>query len=73
MCSSDLLVYVGQQGGQPGGLKAGEGLAGAGGVPNVPAASDRAILFIVVRNLNAVQNPFGGGNLIGAHDHEHLL
>ena len=67
------FIYVGQQGSQPGGFEACEGLAGAGSVPDVPAACDRAIFLIIVRNLNAVQNPFGGGNLIGAHDHEHLL
>ena len=67
------LIYVRQQRGQPGGLETGEGLAGACGVPDVPAPGDGAIFFVVVRNLNTVQDALGGGDLIGPHDHQHLL
>ena len=67
------LIYVRQQRGQTGSFEAGEGFAGTGGVPDVPAASDGAVFLIIVCNFNPVQNPLGGGDLIGPHHHEHLV
>ena len=42
-------------------------------MPDVPAPGDGAIFFVVVRNLNTVQDALGGGDLIGPHDHQHLF
>ena len=67
------LVDVGQLGGQAGRLEGSQRLAAAGGVPDVAAALDGAILLVVVSDLNAVQNPLGGGDLIGPHDHQHIF
>ena len=67
------LVDVGQLGGQTGRLEGGQRLAAAGGVPDVAAALDGAVLLVVVGDLNAVQDPLGGGDLIGPHDHQHIF
>ena len=67
------LVDVGKLTGQPRRLEGGQGLSAAGGVPDVAAARDGTIFLIVVGNFNAVQDPLGGGNLIGAHDHQDIF
>lgn len=67
------LVYVGQQGGQPGSFEGGQGFAAAGGVPDIAAAGDGAVFLVVGGDLDAVQNALGGGDLIGPHHHQHLF
>ena len=67
------LVYVGQLAGQTGGLEGGQRLAAAGGVPDVAAAPLGAVGFVVVGNGDAVEDALGGGDLVGPHDHEHIL
>ena len=67
------LVDVGQLRCQPCCLEGGQRLAGASGVPDVAAALDGAILFVVVGDLDAVQNPLGCRDLIWAHHHQHLF
>lgn len=42
-------------------------------MPDVTAALNGAVLLIVVGDLNAVQNPLSGGDLIGPHDHQHIF
>ena len=67
------FVYVGKLAGQPGGFEGGQRLAAAGGVPDVAAAPLGAIGFVVVGNGDAVEDALGGGDLVGPHDHEHIL
>ena len=67
------LVYVGQLAGQTGGLEGGQRLAAAGGVPDVAAALLGTVGFVVVGNGDAVEDALGGGDLVGPHDHEHIL
>jgi hypothetical protein len=52
-------------------LEAGQRLAAAGGVPDVPAALDRPVGLVLMGELDAVQNPLGGDDLVGAH-HQQL-
>ena len=42
-------------------------------MPNISAARNRTILLIVVGDFDAVQDALRGGNLVGAHDHQHTL
>lgn len=67
------LVYVGQLTGQTGGFEGGQGLAAAGGVPDVAAAIPGAEGLVVVGNGDAVEDALCGGDLVGPHDHEHIL
>ena len=67
------LVDIWQLRGKPCGLEARERFAAAGGVPNIAAARDGAVFFVVGRDLNAVENALGGSDLIRAHDHEHIF
>ena len=67
------LVDVGQLRCQPRRLEGGQRLAGASGVPDVAAALDAAILFVVVGDLDTVQYPLGCRDLIWAHHHQHLF
>ena len=67
------LVDVGQLRCQPCRFEGGQRLAGASGVPDVAAALDSAILFVVVGDLDAVQYPLGCRDLIWAHHHQHLF
>ena len=67
------LVDVGQLRYQPCRFEGGQRLAGASGVPDVAAALDGAILFVVVGDLDAVQYPLGCRDLIWAHHHQHLF
>ena len=67
------LVDVGQLRCQPRCLEGGQRLSGACGVPDVAAALDTAILFVVVGDLDAVQYPLGCRDLIWAHHHQHLF
>ena len=67
------LVDVGQLRCQPCRFEGGQRLAGSSGVPDVAAALDTAILFVVVGNLDAVQYPLGRRDLIWAHYHQHLF
>ena len=67
------LVDVGQLRYQPCRFEGGQRLAGASGVPDVAAALDAAILFVVVGDLDAVQYPLGCCDLIWAHHHQHLF
>ena len=67
------LVDVGQLRCQPCRFEGSQRLAGASGVPDVAAALDSAILFVVVGDLDAVQYPLGCCDLIWAHHHQHLF
>ena len=67
------LVDVWQLRCQPCRFEGGQRLAGASGVPDVAAALDAAILFVVVGDLDAVQYPLGCRNLVWAHHHQHLF
>ena len=67
------LVDVGQLRCQPCCLEGSQRLAGASGVPDVATALDGAILFVVVGDLDAVQNPLGCRDLVWAHHHQHLF
>ena len=67
------LVDVGQLRCQPCRFEGSQRLAGASGVPDVAAALDSAILFVVVGDLDAVQYPLGCRDLIWAHHHQHLF
>ena len=42
-------------------------------MPDVAAALDGAILFVVVGDLDAVQNPLRCRDLVGTHHHQHLF
>ena len=65
------LVDTGQFGCQLRGLKRGQGLTGAGGVPHVPAGGDTAEGLIVRGDVDALQDPLGRDDLIRAHDQQH--
>ena len=67
------LVDVGQLRCQPCRFEGGQRLSGACGVPDVAAALDSAILFVVVGDLDAVQYPLSCRDLIWAHHHQHLF
>ena len=67
------LVDIGQLRCQPCRFEGGQRLSGASGVPDVTTALDTAILFIVVGDLDAVQNPLGCRDLVWAHHHQHLF
>ena len=67
------LVDVGQLRCQPCRFEGGQRLAGASGVPDVAAALDAAILFVVVGDLDTVQYPLSCRDLIWAHHHQHLF
>lgn len=67
------LVDVGQLRCQPCRFEGSQRLAGACGVPNVAAALDAAILFVVVGDLDAVQYPLSRRDLVWAHHHQHLF
>lgn len=60
-------------GGQPGCLEGGQRLATASGVPDVATALDGPVLLVVIGDLDAVQDPLGGGDLIRPHDHQHIF
>lgn len=64
------LVDVGQPRGELSGFERGERLAAAGGVPDVAAGLEGAVLPVIGGEFDAVQNPFGRDDLIGAHDQE---
>ena len=67
------LVDIGQLRCQPCRFERSQRLAGTSGVPDVAAALDGAILFVVVGDLDAVQYPLGCRDLIWAHHHQHLF
>ena len=67
------LVDVWQLRCQPCRFEGGQRLAGASGVPDVAAALDAAILFVVVGDFDAVQYSLGCRDLIWAHHHQHLF
>ena len=67
------LVDIGQLRCQPCRFERSQRLAGASGVPDVAAAFDAAILFVVVGDLDAIQNPLRCRNLVGTHHHQHLF
>ena len=54
-------------------LKGSEGLTTARGVPDVTACIGATHLFVVGGNLNAVQNSFGGNNLVRSHNQKQVL
>ena len=67
------LVDVVQLGGQLRRFEGCQRLAAAGGVPDISAARDGAVLLVVVGDFDAVQNALGGDNLVGAHDQQHVF
>lgn len=42
-------------------------------MPNIPAARRGAVFLVVVGDLDAVQNAFGGYNLIRPHHQQHIF
>ena len=52
------------------GLEGGEGLSRAGGVPDVSAGGDGARLVVHAGGLDALEDRFGRGDLVGAHHEE---
>ena len=52
------------------GLEGGEGLSGAGRVPDVSAGGDSAGLLVHGGGLDALEDRFGRGDLVGAHHEE---
>lgn len=67
------LIDIRQRRGNTGGLKRRERFAGTGCMPNVSASGDISILFVVVRDFDAIDYPLGRCNLIWTHDHQHIL
>lgn len=67
------LLDVGQPGSNLRRFKGGQGLAAAGGMPDISATRNGSIGFVVVRNLQPAQNAFCCGNLVGAHDQQHVF
>ena len=67
------LIDVGQLRCQPCRLEGGQRLAGASGVPDVASTLDAPILFIVVGDLDTVQNPLSCCDLVRSHHHQHLF
>ena len=67
------LVDIGQLRCQPCRFERSQRLAGACGVPDIAAAFDAAILFVVVGDLDAVQYPLGCRDLVWTHHHQHLF
>ena len=67
------LIYIGERRCELCGLERCQRFAASRGVPDVTACVHRAHLFVVGRNLNAVQNALGRRNLIGAHDHQNFF
>ena len=67
------LVDVVQLGGQLRRFEGCQRLAAAGGVPDISAARDGAVLLVVVGDFDAVQNALGGNNLVGTHDQQHIF
>ena len=67
------LVDKGKLGGNPGRFEGGQGLARAGGVPDIAAGGNAPVLAVIVGNLDAVDDPLGGRDLIRAHDEEQIL
>ena len=58
--------------GELGGLEGREGLSGAGGVPDVSAGGDGAHLVVHAGGLDALEDRFGCGDLVGAHHEEFI-
>ena len=67
------LIDIGKLRGLPGCLKGCQGLAGAGRVPDIPAASHGAVFLIIVGDFDPVHDPLGRRDLIRPHDHQHVL
>ena len=67
------LVNVRKLRSEPHGLEARQRLAASGGMPDIAAALDRAVLLIICCDLNAVEDAFCRGDLIRAHDHQHFF
>ena len=42
-------------------------------MPDIPAARDGAVLLVVRRDLDAVEDALGGDDLVRTHDHQHIL
>ena len=42
-------------------------------MPDISAALDRAVLLIICRYLNTVEDTLGSGDLIRTHNHQHIL
>ena len=68
----DDLVDPLHPGGQLGGLEGGEGLARAGGVPDVAAAGHGAGLLVGRRREDPLEDRLGRGDLVGPHDQQLL-
>lgn len=67
------LVHVGEFRGKLGRLERGQGLAGAGGMPDVAAAFERPGLFVVVGDLDALEDALRGRDLVRPHDQQQFL
>ena len=59
-------------GGELRGLEGREGLSGAGRVPDVSAGGDGACLLVHTGGLDALEDRFGRGDLVGAHHEEFI-
>ena len=67
------LVNAVHLGGELGGLETGQGLARAGGVPDIAAGVDGSELLVIGGDLDALQHLLGGDDLVGAHRQQHLV
>lgn len=67
------LIDIRKLRGLPCCFKRRQGLAGAGRVPDIPAAGHSAVFLIIIGDLDPVHNPLGRRNLIRPHDHQHVL
>ena len=67
------LVDVWQLAGQLSRLEGGQGFAAARGVPDVSPCLQGSPLLVLGGDLDAVQDPLGGGDLVGAHHQQQFL
>jgi hypothetical protein len=67
------LVHIGQLRGQLCRLKGSQCLTASGRVPDIAACVNGPHLFIISRNLDPVQYPLGGRDLIRPHHQQQIL
>ena len=67
------LVNAVHLGGELGCLETGQGLARAGGVPDIATGFDSAELLVIGGDLDALQHLLGGDDLVRAHHQQHLV
>ena len=67
------LINIGKQGSKPGGLKGSQRLARSCGMPYIAPTGYRSIFFIIICNLNTIQDTLCCRNLIRSHYHQHFF